>query len=187
MVEVVDYQPSWPRRFFELREAYAEALNAAGVRYRSIEHVGSTSVPGLAAKPVIDVDVIVQASDTDAAIAALAALGFVPRGELGVAERFAFFTPERFAPTNTYVVVEGSLSLRNHLAVRNMLRADAALRREYDDLKRAAAQTASDIDEYIELKSDVLGRILERAGLSSDERATILEVNRAITGRGAAG
>ncbi|MGF0118326.1 GrpB family protein [Promicromonospora sp. Marseille-Q5078] len=187
MVDVVEYQPGWPARFEELRAAYARALEAAGVPYRGIEHVGSTSVPGLAAKPVIDVDVVVAGSDVERASDALESIGFVPRGDLGVADRYAFDPPERFAPTHTYVVVEGTLSLRNHLAVRDTLRADPGLRDEYAAVKRQAARTASDIDEYILLKSEVLGRILRRGGLSEDERASIADTNRGITARGARG
>ncbi len=185
MIEVVGYRSSWPERFAELRAAYAAALVDAGARFRSIEHVGSTAVPGLAAKPVIDVDVVVDAEDVPAAVAALETIGFVPRGELGVPGRQAFHTPERFAPSNTYVATAGSLALRNHLAVRDVLRSDAALRDEYAAVKRRAAAAAQDIDEYIERKSAVLGRILRAGGLSDEERAAIDAVNRRITGRGA--
>ncbi|CAM3725105.1 GrpB family protein [Isoptericola cucumis] len=187
MVEVVDHQPAWAERFSELRAAYARALDAAGAPYRSIEHVGSTAVPGLAAKPVVDVDVVVAEAGVDGATAALAGLGLVPRGDLGVAGRYAFGVPERFRPSNTYVVVDGSLALRNHLAVRDTLRSDAALRAEYDAVKRRAAAVAADIDEYLLLKSEVLGRILARAGLSDDERAAIADTNRRIATRGAHG
>ncbi|WIE71414.1 GrpB family protein [Curtobacterium sp. MCJR17_020] len=187
MIEVVEHQPSWPERFAMLRDAYAAALDDAGARYRSIEHVGSTSVPGLAAKPVIDVDIVVDASDVAAAVAALATIGFEPRGDLGVPDRQAFRTPERFAPSNTYVATAGSLSLRNHLAVRDVLRADPALREEYAAVKRRAAAEAEDIDDYIERKSGVLSRVLAAAGISVEERAAITEVNRDITGRGARG
>ncbi|MFI2104411.1 GrpB family protein [Isoptericola sp. NPDC019693] len=187
MITVVEYHPGWPARFEELRAAYARALAEAGAPYRSIEHVGSTSVPGLAAKPVIDVDVVVDEADVDAASAALAGLGLVPRGDLGIPGRYAFEAPARFAPTHTYVVVEGSLALRNHLGVRDTLRADPELRDEYGPVKRRAATEAADIDEYLLLKSDVLGRILHRAGLSEDERAAVARTNRSIAGRGARG
>jgi GrpB-like predicted nucleotidyltransferase (UPF0157 family) len=53
VIQVVDYDPTWPRRFEQLRREYADALAAVGVPVVTIEHVGSTSVPGLAAKPVI--------------------------------------------------------------------------------------------------------------------------------------
>ncbi|WFR66940.1 GrpB family protein [Curtobacterium flaccumfaciens] len=186
VVEVVEYRAEWPRRFEVLRSTYGAALSAAGVAHR-IEHVGSTAVPGLAAKPVIDVDVIVAAADVPAAVAALATIGFEPRGDLGVPGRQAFRTPDRFAPTNTYVVSEGSLALRNHLAVRDVLRTDSGLREEYAAVKRRAARVSADIDDYIERKSDVLVRVLRAAGLTDDERASITASTRGITGRGAHG
>jgi GrpB-like predicted nucleotidyltransferase (UPF0157 family) len=187
VVEVVEYRVEWPARFAVLRAAYAEALVAAEVRYLGIEHVGSTSVPGLAAKPVIDVDVVVDATDLDAAAEALASIGFASRGDLGIPGRLAFVTPERFAPSNTYVVADGSLALRNHLAVRDVLRRDPVLRAEYADVKRRAADAAADIDEYLRRKSGVLDRVLRRAGLSDDDRAAIAATTRRITERGAGG
>ncbi|MFC7876910.1 GrpB family protein [Isoptericola sp. NPDC057391] len=187
MISVVDYHPGWPARFEELRAAYARALDEARAPYLSVEHVGSTAVPGLAAKPVIDVDVVVAEPDVEAASAALAGLGFVPRGDLGIAGRYAFDTPERFAPSHTYVAVAGSLALRNHLAVRDVLRNDPALRDEYGAVKRRAAAVAADIDEYLLLKSEVLGRVLRRAGLSEEERRAIAGTNRGIARRGARG
>jgi len=94
---------------------------AAGVPVVAIEHVGSTAVPGLAAKPVIDCDIVVAGPEVPAASAVLAGLGFTPLGELGIPLRWAFREPRRLAGTNTYVVAAGSLSLRNHLAVRDVL------------------------------------------------------------------
>jgi GrpB-like predicted nucleotidyltransferase (UPF0157 family) len=114
----------------------------------AIEHVGSTSVPGLAAKPVIDCDIVVAGQDVPAAARTLTGLGFRPLGELGIPLRWAFREPERLAGTNTYVVADGSLSLRNHLAVRDMLRADAGLRDQYADVKRRVGATAANIDDY---------------------------------------
>lgn len=186
VVEVVEYRASWPERFTELRVAYAAALDTASVRHR-IEHVGSTSVPGLAAKPVIDVDVIVAPADVPAAVAALAAIGFEPRGALGIPGREAFRTPERFAPSNTYVVAEGSLALRNHLGVRDALRADDTLRDEYAEVKRRASAAATDIDDYLDRKSAVLDWVLLAAGLTKEERASIAAATRGITDRGARG
>jgi GrpB-like predicted nucleotidyltransferase (UPF0157 family) len=186
VIEVVEYRASWPGRFAELRAAYSAALDDAAVPHR-IEHVGSTSVPGLAAKPVIDVDVVVDAEQVRAAARALGTIGFESRGDLGIPGREAFRTPDRFAPSNTYVVVDGSLALRNHLAVRDVLRSDEALRHEYADVKRLAARAAADIDDYLERKSAVLERILRAAGLTAGERASITASTRGITGRGAFG
>ncbi|ROP61329.1 GrpB family protein [Curtobacterium sp. PhB115] len=187
MIEVVEYRASWPDRFAALRDAYAAALQEAEAPFRAIEHVGSTAVPGLAAKPVIDVDVVVDPAHVSAAVSALATIGFEPRGDLGVPDRQAFRTPERFPPSNTYVVTAGSLALRNHLGVRDVLRADRALRDEYAAVKRSAGAEARDIDDYLERKSGVLSRVLDEAGLSAEERDAITAVNRGITGRGARG
>nr|WP_220479736.1 GrpB family protein [Curtobacterium pusillum] len=185
VIDVVDYQPAWAARFAELSEAYAAALRSFGARYRSIEHVGSTSVSGLAAKPIIDIDIVVDAANTERATRALARIGFDPRGDLGVPGRIAFFTPGRFSPSNTYVMTDGSLALRNHLAVRDVLRADSVLRDEYALVKRRAAGSAGNPGEYLELKNDVLNKILRQAGLSEDERAEVAKVNRSIAARGA--
>lgn len=172
-VEVVEYDDRWPARFAELRSEYAAALARAGVPVVAIEHVGSTSVPGLAAKPVIDVDIVVAERDVAAAAAVLVGLGFEPRGELGIPQRWAFRPPARLGATHTYVVVDGSLALRNHLALRAALRADAGLREEYAAVKRAAGAAAADIEDYLVAKNATIQRILEVGGLSSAERSEI--------------
>ncbi len=173
MISVVDYDPAWPGRFDRLRREYASALETAGVPVVGIEHVGSTSVPGLAAKPVIDCDIVVAERDVAAASLTLVGLGFAPLGELGIPLRWAFREPPRLAPTNTYVVVDGSLSLRNHLAVRDILRADPDLRDEYAAVKRRVGATAANIDEYGQGKNAMVQRILAAAGLTEAEQASI--------------
>ena len=173
MVAVVDYDPAWAQRFEALRTQYAEALSAAGVPVVAIEHVGSTSVPGLAAKPVIDCDIVVGEAHVEAASAVLVSLGFAPLGEVGIPQRWAFDAPERLARTNTYVIVAGSLSLRNHLAVRDALRADERLRDEYGAVKKRVGAEAADIHAYVAGKNAMVQRILEAAGLSDDDRASI--------------
>jgi GrpB-like predicted nucleotidyltransferase (UPF0157 family) len=173
VIEVTDYDPAWPRRFEQLRATYAAAMAEAGVPVIAIEHVGSTSVPGLAAKPVIDCDIIVAEQDVPAAAQVLETLGFRPLGELGIPLRWAFAEPERFARTNTYVIAEGSLSLRNHLAIRDTLRASPALRDEYAAVKKRIGATAAGIEEYGRGKNDTIQRILAAAGLTAAERAAI--------------
>jgi GrpB-like predicted nucleotidyltransferase (UPF0157 family) len=173
VIVVVEYDPAWPRRFGQLRQEYAQALAAAGVPVVAIEHVGSTSVPGLAAKPVIDCDIVVAEPDVGAASQALTALGFRALGELGIPQRWAFKEPARLAGTNTYVVVEGSLALRNHLAVRDILRPDSGLRMRYAAVKRRVGATAANIDEYGRGKNAVIQQILAAAGLTDAERASI--------------
>ena len=173
MITVVEYDPAWPERFEMLRNEYAEAMAGAGVMAVAIEHVGSTSVPGLAAKPIIDCDIVVRQADIAAASNVLMSLGFTPLAELGIPQRWAFKEPARLSGTNTYVIVDGCLSLRNHLAVRDVLRADAALRDQYAASKRQAGARAANIDEYGQAKAGIVQQILAAAGLTEAERASI--------------
>jgi GrpB-like predicted nucleotidyltransferase (UPF0157 family) len=173
VITVVEYDPVWAERFASLRAEYAGAMAAAGVPVVAIEHVGSTSVPGLAAKPIIDCDIVVGEADVAAASGVLISLGFTPLGELGIPLRWAFKEPARLSGTNTYVIVEGCLSLRNHLAVREVLRADAALRDEYAAVKKRVGARAANVDEYGQGKGAMVQRLLAAAGLSDAERASI--------------
>jgi GrpB-like predicted nucleotidyltransferase (UPF0157 family) len=176
-VEVVPYDERWPVAFAALAEDLRRAL--AGVEVVGVEHVGSTSVPGLAAKPILDVDVVVAAAHVAPAIAALEAAGYVSLGDLGIPERFALRAPDDGVRRNVYVVVEGSLALRNHLGVRDVLRRDGGLRDAYGEHKRRLAERDyDDIDGYIADKSEVLQQVLEAAGIDDDERRVIDAVNR---------
>lgn len=177
MITVVEYDPAWPERFEMLRREYAAAMAAAGVPVVAIEHVGSTSVPGLAAKPIIDCDIVVEQTRVTAASDVLISLGFAPLGELGIPLRWAFREPARLSGTNTYVTVDGCLSLRNHLGLRAVLRADPALRDEYAAVKRQAGARAATIDEYGQIKGPVVQKILAAAGLTDAERASIASSN----------
>ncbi|MGH3097226.1 MAG: GrpB family protein [Streptosporangiales bacterium] len=173
MITVVDYDPAWARQFEMLRHEYARAMATANVPVVTIQHVGSTSVPGLAAKPVIDCDIVVAEADVESASAVLVGVGFTPLGELGIPQRWAFKEPSGWQKTNTYVIVEGSLSLRNHLCVRDTLRSSAALREQYASVKRRVSAAAANIDEYGRGKNALVQRILLEAGMSEAERRSI--------------
>jgi GrpB-like predicted nucleotidyltransferase (UPF0157 family) len=173
VITVVDYDSTWPERFEALRDEYSEAMIAAGVPVVAIEHVGSTSVPGLSAKPIIDCDIVVEGADVPAASAVLVGLGFTPLGELGIPERWAFKEPDRLAGTNTYIVIDGCLSLRNHLALRDLLRANDELRDEYGAVKKQIGAAAANIDTYGRAKTPTVLRILAAAGLGQPELASI--------------
>jgi len=175
-VEVVPYSSSWPEQFEliarELRRALATLSSAR------VEHVGSTSVPGLAAKPVLDIDVIVDGVEMQATVAAMGSIGYVHRGDLGVADREAFHAPDQSPRRNVYVCRAGTLSVRNHLAVRDVLRRRTDLRDEYAAVKLAlAAEPDMDIDTYIAGKSAVLQKVLGESDLSEEERRQILLLN----------
>ena len=176
-VVVVPYDPGWPEQFRTVRDGLLAALE--GVPVRSIEHVGSTSVPGLAGKPRIDVDVVVAGEHLLSTREALEAAGHTWLGELGVPDRHAFRAPDREPPRNVYVAVDGCLALRNHLAVRDLLRRDARLRDAYGRLKiELAERDYADVDQYVIDKSPMIQRILAAAGLDAAERAAIDAMNR---------
>ena len=107
--------------------------------------------------------------------------GYLHRGDLGVADREAFHAPADGVRRNVYVCTSGTLSVRNHLAVRDVLRRRSDLRDEYAAAKlELAADPHMDVKTYIERKSDVLQRVLAASGLvTSEERAQILALNRA--------
>ncbi|MDH2413263.1 GrpB family protein [Nocardioides sp. CER19] len=176
-VEVVAYDSEWPARFESVAVVLRTALG--GVPTARVEHVGSTSVPGLAAKPILDIDVIVERPQVARAIAVLESVGYVHRGDLGVTDREAFLAPDEDPRRHVYVCVAGTLNVRNHLAVRDVLRGRADLRDEYAAVKRSlAADPDMDITTYIAAKSDVLQRVLEESSLvTAAERAQILAVN----------
>jgi len=89
----------------------------------AIEHVGSTAVPGMAAKPVIDMDVVIASrTNLPSIVSRLGSLGYQHRGDLGIADREAFLAPRNQPAHHLYLCVENSLALKNHLAVRDYLR-----------------------------------------------------------------
>jgi GrpB-like predicted nucleotidyltransferase (UPF0157 family) len=128
---IVDYDPAWPVRFECLRDRAARALGDFAV---AIEHIGSTAVPDLAAKPVIDLVVVVEPDDVDAAIDRLAEIGYVHQGNLDVEGREAFRAPEGERSHHLYLSPTDSEELRAQLAFRDRLRTDATLAAEYASL-----------------------------------------------------
>jgi GrpB-like predicted nucleotidyltransferase (UPF0157 family) len=176
-IVVVDYDPAWPRVFEELRDSVWPAVERVAV---SVEHVGSTSVPGLAAKPIIDLSIVVrERAAVPLLIGPLAQLQYVHRGELGVEDRDAFDSPPHLAAHHLYVCLEGGLGLENQLAVRDFLRAHSDSAREYGDLKkRLAQQFPHDIESYVEGKTDFILTILRAAGLPADRIERIERANR---------
>lgn len=176
-IVVVDYDPAWARHFEQLRASLWEAVHDAAI---SIEHVGSTSVPGLAAKPIVDLDIVVRSSEESATvIQRLDPLGYTHRGDLGIVGREAFRNPPGGPTHHLYVCLEGSLGLRNHLAVRDYLRSHPDKAIAYGELKRQLAEKfPDDIDSYIDGKADFLQGILRASGFQSQELATIATPNR---------
>lgn len=176
-VVVVDYDPAWPLEFAALRQRIWPAVQDVALR---IEHVGSTSVPNLAAKSILDISIVVATRhEVRAATERLEAIGYVHRGNLGIEDRDAFDHPADRRRHNLYLCPDGTIGIVNHLAVRDYLRSDAAAAARYGALKKQlATQYPDDVDRYVRGKTDFLIDILRRAGVSAEQIAAIERDNR---------
>lgn len=177
-VEVVPYSADWPRAFDRIHALVWPVVQHAAMH---LEHVGSTSVPGLAAKPIIDACIVVASRrDIPFVVKALATIGYEHRGDLGVPDREAFRPAASDLPKHhLYASHRGSVSLRNHLGVRDHLRAHPDVAREYGALKMALAeQFPDDIDRYIAGKTEFVLNILGQIGMSEEELAGIRRINQ---------
>jgi GrpB-like predicted nucleotidyltransferase (UPF0157 family) len=166
-IMVVDYDPNWPIVFESLRKRIADILGDVAA---AIEHVGSTAVPNLPAKPIIDIDVLL-ASETmlPAAIERLASIGYVHRGDLGVPGREAFYAPANDPPHHLYVCPPQSAEFRRHVAFRDYLRAHPREAKIYANLKITLAKRfRDDRPAYNDGKTEFVNGLLSRAqGLGS--------------------
>ncbi len=168
MVEIVTYKPAWPAEFRLIAAGVRQALGPLALR---IDHIGSTSVPGLPAKDVIDVQITVAALD-ERLVAAMAALGYTRRDDLADDHRppnsagpdsewgtWFFREPPGQRRTNTHVRVAGRPNQRYPLLFRDYLRAHPATAAAYAELKRRLAQALADPDTYPDVKDPAVDLI----------------------------
>src|SRR6476661_6278396 len=154
IINIVDYDPSWPSKFAAHAGIISEALGKAAMR---IEHIGSTSVPGLAAKPIIDILVVVQNSaDESSYMSHLEAAGYILRvREPDWNEHRMFRTPEKDVHVHVYSV--GCAEIQRVLTFRDRLRMNSDDRRRYEKTKRElAAREWPNMDAYAKAKTEVI-------------------------------
>ena len=163
-IVVSDYDPAWPTWFDTVHDHVWPAVRDIALR---IDHVGSTAVPGLAAKPIIDLDVVVATSDhVSEAIERLAAIGYRWRGDLGVPGREAvkLVGHAELPPHQLYVVVENNKAHLDHWLLRDLLRDDVEARERYAAVKRRNARLADrNMDVYVAAKAGFVAELLTRA------------------------
>jgi GrpB-like predicted nucleotidyltransferase (UPF0157 family)/predicted kinase len=159
---VTDYDERWPETFEQIAAPLRRAMADVAAR---VEHVGSTAVPGLAAKPVIDMDVVVASTEhVRPAITRLRDLGYVYQGNKGIEGREAFLQPADSPAHPLYVVVEGTMPHADHVDLRDFLRQHPDVGREYAALKRTLIERyAYDPLGYTEAKSDFIATALAAA------------------------
>ncbi len=158
-VVVVDYDPEWVVAFARLKSLLSPYLVSL---HATMEHVGSTSIPGAAAKPIIDIDVVVQSEpDVKEAILLLARAGFKHQGDLGIRGREAFESPAGLPANHLYVVVAGSPEHVRHVRFRDYMRGHPEAVREYSSLKKSlAGKFRDDREAYTESKTSFVEGIL---------------------------
>ena len=165
-VIVLPYDEAWK---FEFEKIKNEILFAVGDLAVGIEHVGSTSVEGLSAKPCIDIDVVIKDySVFDEVVSKLAAIGYIHEGNLGIKDREAFKYSDKphLQKHHLYVCPQDSEELRRHVTFRNFLRSNPEAVEVYGAVKEAAARLfPNDIDGYIQYKTPCIEKLYRQCGL----------------------
>jgi GrpB-like predicted nucleotidyltransferase (UPF0157 family) len=175
-IVIADYDPAWPQLFEDER---ARLQDAIGEWTYAIEHVGSTSVPGLAAKPIIDIGVALnELADALKCITPLEELGYHCRGEFGIPGRIYFrkATDEPDAGQiydgvrrthQIHMYHRDHEQFRWHVAFRDYMRSHPDAATEYEELKRQlAARYTDNIEEYVDGKHEFIREVLRRAGMT---------------------
>ena len=165
-VIVLPYDMAWKTAFEEIKKELEEAI---GDLIIGIEHVGSTSVEGLAAKPCIDLDVIISDySVFETVVCKLKTIGYIHEGDLGIKDREAFKYSDKPHLLNhhLYVCPQDSEELHRHITFRDFLRSNPEAVKKYSLSKETAAQLFPDsIDQYIEYKSPCIEELYKMCGL----------------------
>jgi len=175
-IVVVEYDSQWPILYEQLRSLIWPAIADVA---ESMEHVGSTSVPGLSAKPIIDVTIIAADHDRlQQVIQRMAAIGYHHRGDLGVSGREVFSIPTGSPYCHLYAGVRSAIAIQNHLVLRDRLRANRDLAAAYSRLKKELAlRFSNDIDSYIAGKTDFVLSVLRDAGFALSDLEALAEIN----------
>ena len=165
-VIVTPYNKAWTTDFENIKRELASALGDLAI---GIEHVGSTSVEGMSAKPCIDIDVIIRGYDVfDVVVEKLRAIGYIHEGDLGIRDReaFAYSDKPHLQKHHLYVCPQYSAELRRHIAFRDFLRSNPEAVKKYSLVKETAAKLfPDDIDKYIEYKSPCIKELYSLSGI----------------------
>lgn len=185
---ITSYTPEWKTEFEHLKKVLIAELSDI-VAEPNIQHIGSTAIPELISKPILDVDIIIDDEQSFARIEKrLEILGYQSKGEQGITGRFAFrqrnnltpLTPsaKRWQQHHLYVCYKDSLALKNHLLFRDALMGSKVLRDSYSTLKKQLADHPGITREtYAKEKTEFIIDVLANAGLNAEDLATITQAN----------
>ncbi|MFS9305598.1 MULTISPECIES: GrpB family protein [unclassified Streptococcus] len=164
-VVVEKWNPKWKEEFEKIVESLGKEIIQNVIK---IEHVGSTSVEGMSAKPIIDLDIVIENDKFLILKKLLEDKGYVHEGDLGIRDReaFSYINKNDLMTHHLYVCPKDSEELFKHITFRNYLRQHSELVDEYSKVKEKAAVLFPDnIDKYIEYKSGVIEKIYKQCGL----------------------
>ena len=165
-VVVLPYDEKWKFAFEEIKNEIDAAI---GDRILGIEHIGSTSVKGMSAKPCIDIDVIIKDySVFDEIVEKLGVIGYIHEGNLGIKDReaFKYANKPHLMTHHLYVCPEYSKELHRHVTFRDFLRQNTEAVRKYSLVKEQAAELfPNSIDKYIEHKTPCIEELYSLRGL----------------------
>lgn len=164
-VVVEKWNPKWKDEFERIVDSLGEDVIYNSVK---IEHVGSTSVEGLSAKPIIDLDIVIENDKFEIIKRLLNDKRYKHEGDLGIEgrEAFSYSGKEELMTHHLYVCPKDSKELFKHITFRDFLKNNPALASEYSKVKeQAAVLYPDDIDKYMEFKSEIIEKIYKRCGL----------------------
>ena len=163
IIKIEPYDPEWKNEFLKIKNMIIKHVDDLIIR---IEHVGSTSVKGLAAKPIIDLDVVIENNSIlPRTIKRLKKIGYEHEGNLGIEGREAFrkIRKDDLMKHHLYVCPEKGKGFVEHIALRNYLRENKKAKEEYEKLKfKLASKYRNDIDSYCKGKTEFIERILNK-------------------------
>lgn len=178
LLQLETYNPQWKIEFERLRQVFSEILIDIPA---TIEHVGSTAIPGMIAKPILDIDIIPEHKESLPEISKrLEQAGYISKGEQGIPGRFAFRQNNQQTPTtqsgikwmthHLYVCYASSLALKNHLLFRDALLSNQQLAHNYLQLKTELLnEPGMTRAEYNKRKTGFILSVLDASGFSSEE------------------
>lgn len=159
-VIVEPYNEIWTKEFEKIKTEIESVLTNLCL---GIEHIGSTSVIGLSAKPIIDIDVVIEDySVFPEVIKKLNSIGYIHEGDLGIKDRKAFKYVDKphLHQHHLYVCPKDSKELQRHITFRNFLRSHPEYVKEYSSIKEEAAKLYPDsIEKYMEYKSSCIAKL----------------------------
>jgi GrpB-like predicted nucleotidyltransferase (UPF0157 family) len=164
IVRVIDYDPEWQNEFLKIKDMI---LKCVGDLILSVDHIGGTAVEGLAAKPIIDIDVVIDSYEVFTSVKnQLSKIGFEHEGNLGVEGREAFkrIFIDDFMPYHMYVCPKDGKGHLEHIIFRDYMRGHPKEMTAYGVLKKELANKyRTDINGYVRAKYDFVQEILEKA------------------------